>query len=61
MKHFIALAIVAALYRKPEPKRVGAPQYTDEFWSAIAERVQAKKREGRERRRRVWRFRLTDC
>jgi hypothetical protein len=59
MKHFIALAIVAALYRKPKPKRVDAPQYTDEFWSAIAERVQAKKREGR-RRRRVWRFRLTD-
>ena len=35
--------------RKPEPKRVGGfeRQYTDEFWSEVAERVQAKKREGR--------------
>ena len=37
------------IIRKPEPKRVGGfeRQYTDEFWSEVAERVQAKKREGR--------------
>src|SRR5215472_6160668 len=35
--------------RKPERKRVGGVerQYTDKLWSEVAERVQAKKREGR--------------